>query len=467
MKKWILGGLGLAVVLFAGYMWSRHDGKAASAGEATVAKVERGDIESTVSTTGRVVPNLEVEIKCKASGKVINLPFEVSDPVKKGDLLVELDPVDESRLVKQSQVAVDTSQSRLNQAKENLEVAEQNLDISRKRAQLNLNALESHASDAKSDLDRAKRSLDEGYISTQEFEKARTASVAAQSDLETGRTQLDQLKTEEKSLELRRQDVELAKKQVELDKLRLQDAEQRLADTRVMAPIDGIVASRLVQTGMIISSGISTVGGGTTVMTLADLSRVFVLAAVDESDIGRVKEGQKAQITVDAFPTQPFTGEIVRIATKGMNAYNVVTFEVKIEILDEKKTMLKPEMTANVEILLDKRDNVLVVPVEAVTRKGEKHTATVVKADGSLEQREVKIGITDGINYEVLGGLSEGESVQVRSDVVETKWSGDANSKDNASENGNGQAKAERSPQRPPSVPRINTGAKSGGSKGL
>lgn len=458
MKKWILGGIVLVLVAGMGYAWFRHDGKSASAGEMSIAKVERGNIESTVSTTGRVVPNLEVEIKCKASGRVTNLPFEVSETVTKGDLLVELDPVDEQRLVKQSEVAVQASESRLNQAQENLEVAQQNLEISKRRAQLNLASLESRARDAQADRDRAKKSLNEGIISPQEYERAETAAVAAQSDLETGRTQIDQLKTEEKSLELRRQDVEVARSQVELDRLRLQESQQRLADTKVSAPIDGIVASRLVQKGMIISSGISNVGGGTTVMTLADLSRVFVLAAVDESDIGRVKEGQKAQITVDAFPTQPFTGEVVRIATKGLNAYNVVTFEVKIEVLDEHKTMLKPEMTANVDILLDKREGALVVPVEAVSRKDDAHKATVVKADGSTEERDVQIGITDGIHYEVLGGLAEGDSVQVRSDLVETKWSGDAEA---------GEAKnAERPPQRPANLPRTG-GATSGGSKGL
>lgn len=454
MKKYVLGGLALLVVVVVGYALLKGDGGgAASAGEVSLAKVERGDIESTVSTTGRVVPNLEVEIKCKASGRVTNLPFEVSDEVKRGDLLVELDPVDEQRLVRQAEVAVQASQSRLNSARQNLEVAKDNLEIQRRRTELNLESLESRARDAQADRERAQKSVREGIISPQEAERAQTAAVSAQSDLETGRTQIAELETQAKALELRRQDVEVAETQVELDKLRLQEAQQRLADTKVMAPIDGVVASRLVQKGMIISSGISNVGGGTTVMTLADLSRVFVLASVDESDIGRVQEGQEAVITADAFPTQPFKGKVVRIATKGMNAYNVVTFEVKIEVLDDNKSMLKPEMTANVEIMLDRRDDVLVVPVEAVTRMDEKQVATVVKADGKTEERTVEIGLTDGLNYEVLGGLQEGDTVQVRYDLMDTKWSGQGSG---------GPEQSASAPRRPPTVPR--TG---GGSRGL
>lgn len=426
MKKLVLGAVGVVVLAAAVYAWKTSGARSeAEAAEVTFAKVERSTIESTVSTTGRVIPNLEVDIKCKASGKVITLPFEVSDSVKEGDLLVELDPVDEQRAVRQSEVALQASQARLNQAKQQLDVAERNLITERRRAEANLTALEKRAKEAAADVERAKTLQKQGYISPQELDQATTALVQAQADLETGRTRIQDLKTQETALEVQRQDVKLAETQVELDRLRLQDARQRLEDTKVVAPIDGVVATRLVQTGMIISSGISNVGGGTTMMTLADLSRVFVLASVDESDIGRVREGQKAEITVDAFPTQRFSGEVVRIATKGVNAYNVVTFEVKIEVKDEKMDMLKPEMTANVEILLDSRDNVLTLPVEAVTRKDGKHYATVVRANGATEERAVELGITDGLKYEVTAGLEEGETVQVRSnDVGDSKWRG-------------------------------------------
>lgn len=425
MKKFLLSGVTMTVLLIVGYMWqqSRAD-KAAEAAQVTLSKVERGNLQSIVSTSGKVTPNLEVDIKCKASGRVINLPFEISDPVKKGDLLVELDPVDEQRIMRQAEVALNASKAQLAQAKQTLLVAQQNLETEKRKAALSVTSLKARAQDSVIDKKRAEEMNRAGIISPQDYDKALTSQVAATSDLETARTRLEELKTQEISIESRKEDVNLAKTQVELDELRLQEAKQRLEDTKVYSPIDGIVATRTVQKGMIISSGISNVGGGTTVMTLADLSRVFVLASVDESDIGRVAVGQTAKITADAFPTIPFTGRVERIATKGLNAYNVVTFEVKIEVLDERKSLLKPEMTTNVEILLEEKDDILTIPVEALVRKGDRRYAVVVKPDGATEERAVEIGMTDGIRYEVMSGLSEGETVQVRNDIADTKWSG-------------------------------------------
>lgn len=424
MKKVVLGVVVVAVLAGIVYSWRNSVSDEAEAAKMTLAKVERGPIEATVSTTGRVVPNLKVEIKCKASGRVAKLPFEISDTVKKGDLLVELDPVDEQRAVDTAKVVLQASQARLDQAKRNLELSETNLKLNRERAVLTLKTAEAQARDAKADYERARQSLREGIIPPQEMERAKTASIQADAEVENAKTQLDQLEAQEKALEVERQNVELAKAQVKQDEIRLQDAQQRLDDTKVYAPIDGVVAGRLVQEGMIISSGVTNIGGGTTVMTLADLTKVFVVASVDESDIGRVEVGQKVEITADAFPTKPFTGEVVRIATEGANSYNVVTFEVKIEVKDDVEQLLKPEMTTNVEILLDKKDNILRVPVETVWRKDRSHVATVVKPDGTKEEREVEVGITDGIYYEVLAGLQEGETLEARTDITGSRWSG-------------------------------------------
>src|SRR5262249_12618539 len=151
-------------------------------------------------------------------------------------------------------------------------------------------------------------------------------------------------------LEVRRQDIKLSEAQLRSDQVALANARQQLTYTKVTAPMDGVVAALNVQIGTIISSGITNVGGGTTILSLSDLSHIFVLASVDESEIGSVAIDQQAVITVDAFPGRRFRGKVVRIATRGVNVSNVVTFEVKIEVLGENKTLLKPEMTANVQI---------------------------------------------------------------------------------------------------------------------
>ncbi|RPI62401.1 MAG: HlyD family efflux transporter periplasmic adaptor subunit, partial [Planctomycetaceae bacterium] len=185
-----------------------------------------------------------------------------------------------------------------------------------------------------------------------------------------------------------------------------------------------VVTARNIQIGQIVSSGITNTGGGTTVMTVSDLSQIFVLAAVDESDIGKVKVGQKVITTVDAFPGKVFPGRVVRIATKGVNSSNVVTFEVKILVISPEQDLLKPEMTANVEIVCASKDSVVMVPSEAVVRKGGKSQVTVIDASGATTDRPVEVGINDGTNVEITDGLSEGETVIVRKDNGDSKWKG-------------------------------------------
>jgi multidrug efflux pump subunit AcrA (membrane-fusion protein) len=165
------------------------------------------------------------------------------------------------------------------------------------------------------------------------------------------------------------------------------------------------------------------VGGGTTVLTLSDLSHIFVVAAVDESDIGKVREGQTVTVTADAYPGKTFQGQVVRIATRGVNLSNVVTFEVKIEVLGDEKALLKPEMTANVEILTAAKDDAVLVPAEAVVRKGRgKQVVTVIGEGGSKEEVAVTPGLSDGTRTEIASGLTEGQTVLVHKGGAEGKW---------------------------------------------
>jgi HlyD family secretion protein len=157
-------------------------------------------------------------------------------------------------------------------------------------------------------------------------------------------------------------------------------------------------------------------------MTLSDMSRIFVLASVDESDIGKVAMDQAVTITADAFAGKKFNGRVVRIAPRGVNVSNVVTFEVRIEVTSENKSLLKPEMTANVQIISASKDDVLVVPVTALTRKKGKMTATVKLASGQTEERTVQVGLTDGERYEVLSGLKEGETVVYKKEEPQSRW---------------------------------------------
>lgn len=424
MKKLIA----LLIVLMAGggggWWWWRQRAVQAEAAEAPppVAKVERGGISLRVAATGRVVSNQDVDIKCKASGEIIQLPFDVSDGVKKDALLVEVDPVYAQRSIDQAKVTLDSAQAKLDKARQSLAVDEQDLVTERQRAEAAVRSAEAQFSYAKLKAKRQREMAEQEAGSVEEADLADTSAVQAGANLDTAKVRLEELKTMAAALELKRQDVKLAEAEVAADRIRLADAQQQLLDTKVAAPMDGVVTVRNVQKGQIIASGISNVGGGTTVLTLSDLSRIFVLASVDESDIGSLAVGQPASITADAFPRKRFRGKVERIAMRGVNVSNVVTFEVKIEVLGENKSLLRPEMTTNVEIVTAEREDTLLVPAEAVSRQRGKHSVQVRKADGSQEERAVETGIADDTRQEILSGLQEGEEVVLNKSAGESRW---------------------------------------------
>jgi multidrug efflux pump subunit AcrA (membrane-fusion protein) len=423
--KKILVIVALFLVAAGGFWWWKRSSaaKEAAAKPVVTAAVERGSLRQTVASTGKVVSNLDVEIKCKASGQIVKLPFDVSDPVRKGDLLLELDPKDEQQRVRQAEATVRASQARLVNAKESLGIAEETLKSDRQKADAGLAAAKARAADARSKAARTRELKEKRLASLEELETAETAATAAEADLETANARTEELKTQTRALEQARQQIRIAEAQVENDQVDLDLARQRLTDTRVLSPMDGTVTASSVQIGQIISSGISNVGGGTTALVVSDLSRIFALAAVDESDIGQVLAGQPAEVTVDAYPGKRFNGAVVRISPRGVNVSNVVTFEVKVEVTSPDKGLLRPEMTANVEVLVAERPDALLAPSDAIVRKGGRATVSVQKADGPTEEREVRTGISDGRRTEILSGLSAGEKVLV-SNGGDSRWAG-------------------------------------------
>ena len=493
MKRFLVTIVILAAVGGGVYFYFFHvkETKVVAAAVAT-AKSERGDIMASVATTGRVASNLDVDIKCKASGEIINLPFDISDAVKKGDLLVELDPVDMERELTRAEVQLRGSEARLQSARHNLDVAEKTLATDKARAVASLASATAKHADAQAKANRTALLFEKSFSSDEERETSLTAAVQAETELKNAQIKLEELNTQELTLELRRIDVALAQNTVDDNKVAVQMARDRLDDTKVHSPMDGVVSACTVQKGVIISSGVNNVGGGTTIMTLSDLSRLYVYAAVDESDIGRVQLGQSVNIDADAFPGVTFDGNVTRIATKGTNTSNVVTFEVQIEVLGERRRgggaggiaggdggplrgagvpparpegvppaatpangqtvppgqvqrgrdtretrgqdaratgqarpQLKPEMTANVQIVVADRRDVVTVPSEALTRKAGQQFVTVAKPDGTTEEIAVVIGITDGAIVEIVSGLDAGVEVQLRKGGG-SRWTGQA-----------------------------------------
>lgn len=409
----LLGGVGY---------WKFGGAKPIATTPTPTAKIERGSVRQAVTSTGKIVSNLDVEIKCKASGEVVKLPFDISQAVKKGDLLLELDPRDEQQRVRQAEATVRASQARLINAQESLALAEENLRTDRKRADTTLSAALSRAQDARAKAERTRELLGKKLASREESETSETAAAQAAAEAANAATGIEELKSQARTIEQARQQIRIAESQVDNDQVSLDLARQRLTETRVVSPVDGVVTQRAVQIGQIISSGISNVGGGTTAIVISDLSRIFVLASVDESDIGQVRPGQRVKVTVDAFRNREFAGEVVRIAPRGTNVSNVVSFEVKLEVTARDKEVLRPEMTANVEILIDERPDALLAPSDAIFRRGGKTWVSLQGSDGAKTDREVSAGISDGRRTEILSGLTAGETVLVQG--ADSKWNG-------------------------------------------
>jgi len=388
-----------------------------------VAQTRRGDITQTVQATGPVASNLDVQIKCRASGEVITLPFDISDHVKKGDLLVQLDQKDEKVLLDQAQVTLEQSESKLKEAVETEQMAELDLQTATEQADANIASAEVKATNLRRKSDRQKTLLTQTLASPEDFETAETDAAQAETDLHNFHIAKEELKSQAVALAVKKEDVELAKQQVQLDEISLQNAQQQMDYTTITAPMDGVIADLEIQKGTIISSATSVVGGGTSVITLSDMSHIFVLASVDESDIGSVEVGQRVNVTADAYPGRTFTGKVVRIALQGVNTSNVVTFEVKIEVTSDNRDLLKPQMTGNVEIVESSKSDVIMVPMMAIMRKQHNTYVTVLKPDNSTEERPITLGINDGENQEVTSGLSGGEQILVfRSDATNV-WS--------------------------------------------
>jgi len=421
LKRWsvvsVVVGVGIVGLVF---WWSRADQAAAlqaSQQDSTI-PVARGRVERVVESTGTVAANLEVEIKSRASGEVTQLPVDISQSVRKGDLLVQLDPTDEELDVRSAEVVVAQAQARLAQAKATLEQATLNLETSRKKTASDLESARVQAAHARARADRQKELLAHQLTSQEEYEAAESEAANALAALRAAEVAVEEIRQQEVALETRRQDVILAEADLRAAQIALDQQKKELQYTTVVAPIDGTVSSLDVQVGTIVASGINNVSGGTTLMTLADLSRIFIEAKVDEADIGGVRVGQRARVMVDSYPDLIFEGKVVRVAVKGVESSNVVTFEVKVEVTDERKGLLKPQMTANVSIIEAECDDVLMLPTAAIQRREGK--AFVKLPSGEL--RAVELGVEGAEHVEIVSGLREGESVLANLIDQPSRW---------------------------------------------
>jgi HlyD family secretion protein len=425
-RRWIILGLTAVAILSAGAaVYHLHKPETATTlpDDTYVATVQRGDLTQEVNASGTVASNLDVDIRCRASGEVVELPYDIGDRVKKGDILLKLDPADELVALREARVTVDQDRSKLEAARKTVQMGELDLATGTDKAAADVETQKIKAANSHKKADRQRDLLTRNLASQEQYEDAESDAMQAEDDYQTALVAQRQLKSQAVDLDVKKEQAKQAEQQVELDQVALDNAILQLTYTTVISPLDGVISDLETQKGSLISSSLSTVGG-TTVMTVSDLSRIFVLASVDEADIGGVRLGQPCTITADSFPRRDFSGTVVRIAPQGQSTRNVVTFEVKIEVTDDDKDLLRPEMTANVQIVAATRHDAVLAPMLSLFDKDDKTCVAIVKENNATQDREVQVGIDDGDNAEILSGLNAGEKILVHHNDADSKWMG-------------------------------------------
>ena len=280
---------------------------ACSRGDAADAPIEtesvrRRDIVVDAQATGVVEPINIVEVKSKSSGQIVQMTVEVGTEVSPGDLLVQLDTRDVKNQYDQAAADLAAAQARQDVA-----------DAQRKRAQ--------------ELYDRQITTRQEFETSALEYENARAALIRARTNLDL--------------------------------------AQQRLEEATVRAPVTGTVIEKPVSIGQVITSATGSASGGTTILKMADLTKVRVRALVNESDIGQIQPGMTARVTVDAYPDRPFMGTVEKIEPQAVVQQSVTMFPVLVSLSNE-EGLLKPGMNGEVSVVVDRRENVVAVPNDAI-----------------------------------------------------------------------------------------------------
>jgi HlyD family secretion protein len=308
--------------------------------------VERRDIVVDAEATGVVEPINVIEVKSKASGLITQMPVETGDDVRPGDLLVQVDTRDVKNQYEQALADVRAAEARV-------EV------VSSQRR-------------------RSDELFSQRIITAQEHEATQLDFANAQAQIVRSRASLDL-------------------------------AQQRLEDATVRAPLSGTVIEKTVSVGQVITSATGAFGGGTTLLKMADLSKVRVRALVNETDIGSVRAGLPATVVVDAYPDRPFRGTVEKIEPQAVVQQSVTMFPVLVSIANV-EGLLKPGMNGEVSVLIDRRDQVLAVPNDAVRSVRE---AAIAAAALGLDPEQVMSQLRASASG---GGASANGSAPVRSE---------------------------------------------------
>ena len=375
-----------------------------------LAKVSQGPLSVKISATGVVEPNFKVEVKSKASGEVLSFPLLEGDKVKKGTLLLQLDKSDEKRNVAKAKADFSSAIAKLKKAETALLLQNNIFKTDIKGSKSEVNTAIANLKESEDKLKRQTELFEQKVVSQESLDTAETLFKVNQQKLIQAQSQLEEAKDSIHDIAMKQNEIELVKTEVQLAEIALDEVEERLEETEIFAPISGVIIEKLVEEGQIIASGISNVNGGTALATIADMSRLFIIADIDETDIGSVKMGHEVTITADAFPEKKFKGIVKRIAPQGLVENSITIFKVKIEVLGQGRKILKPMMSANIDIVTD-HVKTSIFTTRAGIREGENRKFAMILKDDKPERVDVQTGIRNPIHVQILSGLKPGDQV--------------------------------------------------------
>jgi HlyD family secretion protein len=428
-------------------------------------KVERVEgLDSIVSASGEIRAKEFVDIQTEIAGVIIELPVQEGDRVQHGDVLLRIDPFQARQDLNSAQAQYDAAEAEAGSALVQVSTAEAGLA----RDEFTVAATEAELTQTEANRDRAKRQLErrrelsaQRIVSDDDLEAAQSAYDIAESQVRSARARLEQVRAERDvarvSIEQWKKQHEAASRRVVAAKANLERMQDLFAKTTITAPLSGVITKLNVEKGERAVPGIQS-NPQATLMTIADLSTIEAEIKVDETDIIRVSLGDTATVEVDALPNQKLSGRVTEIGNSPIGATSESSassnqegkdFKVVVQI-EAPPATLRPGLSASAEILVDSRENVLVVPLQALTvrevpideaghylaptlaevlaaKEAAAHAAAppsdahkaprkelegVFVRDGErVRFRPVKLGITGETEVEVLEGLSEGEEL--------------------------------------------------------
>lgn len=361
-KKTILFLILLSVLVATVYAF-RKNGRPVADEELLL--VKRGDVIAKATETGSLEPVNVVEIKSEQAGEVKKLFIQGGDTIKAGQPLA-------------------TIQQESNQARR---VAEARASIEQEK----LNLVE-----AEREYNRMKELFEKDFIARKELENAEKARENAKIKYDLSKRQLLLTLGGNKALFEKYLKQPLTTDQTD--------------DFTIYSPLSGRVLQVDVSEGEIVSSGTSTVTGGTALMRIADLSKMWVKTKINEVNIGQIQEGQPVEIRLDAIPDQVYQGRVVKVSPIGEKNNNVVTYEVTIEIANSDRRLM-PSMTANVDIITQVAKNVLYLPLIALTETDGKTAVMRKEPTGATQAQPVRIGLKNETVAVIAEGLNEGDQI--------------------------------------------------------